>query len=99
MKLPTDMVERAARGICTARSFDPDSWFRYTTGKLVRDKDGTKVRLWTVYEADASAALEAALSDCQREWVSSTINGMRGIVVTDADMIGKRVALVPLDEL
>jgi len=48
--------------------------------------------------AGMRAALEAALTDCPREWVSSTINGLRGIVITDVELIGKRVALVVLDD-
>lgn len=93
MKLNDAMIERAARGICAGRSLDPDDWYKYTSGTLVRTRSGNKVPLWTVYEKDARAALEAALGQCE---IISFGHSMRDEKPMRYE--GKRVALVVLDD-
>ena len=48
--------------------------------------------------AGMRAALEAVLEGCPEEHVAETDDGELGVIITEADMIGKRVALVVLDD-
>ncbi len=90
MKLPSEMIERTAKSLCD--SIGPE--FGARRWDQTEHSEHHRVQ-WRV---DARAALEAALTDCPREWVSSTSNGLLGIVITDVELIGKRVALVVLDD-
>lgn len=93
MKLPTDMVERAAESLCNSigPEFDAWRWDRIEGG------EHHKVQ-WRI---DASAALEAALSECTTGHVcehDGDIICMDGVQTCGETLLGLRVALVPLDD-
>ncbi len=92
MKLPSEMVERAAKSLCESIGPEFDAW------RWDRTEDGEEHRVqWRI---DARAALEAVLSECCIETVEATEGpyGEYGVILTESDLIGKRVALVPLED-
>lgn len=85
MNLPNDMVERAARA-----QFDllvsPALW-----PELTEESRET-------WRRTARVALEAALSGCPKTTVGADRSIYYGTVTTLPELIGKRVALVPLED-
>ncbi len=85
MKLPDDMVERAAESLCNSIGPEFDAW------RWDRTEDGEHHKVqWRI---DARAALEAALSGCQ---VIEFCHPFGDEPPMQYD--GKRVALVPLED-
>ena len=92
MKVSDEMVERAARALWMRATSDP--W------------DGASEKFREHYLKDARAALETALEGCKivkaQKYQFRGYNGLRKSAriraALNASMVGKRVALVPLDE-
>lgn len=56
------MVERAARGICALRKWDPDARVKYSgTNKFCKNRDGSYTVQWQMHRHDARAALIGAI--------------------------------------
>ncbi|MHB1939013.1 MAG: hypothetical protein ACYCOR_20935 [Acidobacteriaceae bacterium] len=92
MKLPPEMIERAAKTLCNSIGPEFGAW------PWDRTSDGEQHRVqWRI---DARAALEAALSDCDIETVEATEGpyGEYGIILAEPELIGKRIVLVAIED-
>lgn len=89
MKLPSEMVERAAKSLCESIGPEFDAW------RWDRTEDGEEHRVqWRI---DARAALEDALRECPVVKVRGRV-GEPAMINVSHSMVGKRVALVVLDD-
>ncbi len=88
MKLPPEMIERAAKTLCNVTENANGAWDATTESMKIMHRDLMR------------AALEAALSECCIETVEATEGpyGEYGVILTEPEMIGKRVALVLLED-
>ena len=95
MKLPDDMVERAAESLCNNIGPEFDAWH------WDRTEDGEQHRVqWRI---DARAALEAALSECATGIAVGYLPNSMALELKvgthqNAAIVGRHFALVPLGD-